>query len=75
MPDLRGGTAHLERAIPLDALNEDLYCQAMRAYAALNDRTNLSRLYSDLKLILQNELDTTPLPETTQLYREMMEVV
>lgn len=66
---------HLERAIPLDALNEDLYCQAMRAYAALNDRTNLSRLYSDLKLILQNELDTTPLPETTQLYKEMMEVV
>jgi DNA-binding SARP family transcriptional activator len=63
---------YIEKAIPLDQLNEDLYCQGMRAYAALNDRTNVSRLYSDLKLILQNELSTTPLHETAQLYEEIL---
>jgi len=55
----------------LDQLNEDLYCQGMRAYSALNDRANISRLYSDLKLILHNELSTSPLYETTQLFEEM----
>ncbi|MBV6449398.1 MAG: HTH-type transcriptional regulator MalT [Anaerolineales bacterium] len=62
----------IEKAIPLDQLNEDLYCQGMRAYAALNDRANLSRLYSDLKLVLQNELNATPMPETSRLYEEIM---
>ena len=64
---------YIEKAIPLDQLNEDLYCQGMRAYSALNDRTNLSRLFTGLKLILQNELNTTPLPETTRLYKAMMD--
>jgi two-component SAPR family response regulator len=62
----------IEKAIPLDQLDEDLYCLAMRAYAALNDRTNVSRIYTDLKLILHNELSTTPLHETAQLYEEIM---
>jgi two-component SAPR family response regulator len=61
----------IEKAIPLDQLNEDLYCQGMRAYAALIDRANISRLYSDLKLILYNELNTTPLYETTKLFEEL----
>jgi len=43
----------------------------MRAYAVLNDRANLSRLYSDLKMILHNELSTTPLHETTQLFEKL----
>lgn len=64
---------YIEKAILLDQLNEDLYCQGMRAYAALNDRTGLMRLYSDLKLILQNELNAAPMPETTQLYEEIMD--
>jgi len=63
---------YIEKAIPLDQLNEDLYCQGMRAYSALNDRTNLSRLFTRLKLILQNELNTHPLPETMRLYNKMM---
>jgi two-component SAPR family response regulator len=63
---------NIEKAIPLDKLNEDLYCLAMRAYGEINDRTNLSRLYSDLKLILQNELNAEPLPETISLYNELL---
>ena len=62
---------YVEKAIPLDKLNEDLYCLAMRAYAAANDRANISRIYSDLKLLLHNELSTTPLLETTQLFKEL----
>ena len=63
---------YIEKAIPLDKLNEDLYCLAMRAYGEANDRTNLSRIYADLKLILQNELDADPMPETTHLYNELL---
>ncbi len=62
---------YIENAISLDQLNEDLYCRGMRAYAVLNDRANLSRLYSDLKMILHNELSTTPLHETTQLFEKL----
>lgn len=64
---------YVEKAIPLDRLNEDLYCQAMRGYAAQNDRAGLARIYSDLKLVLKNELDASPLPETERLYRELLD--
>ncbi len=62
---------YVEKAIPLDQLNEELYCLGMRAYAALNDRANIARLYSDLKLTLNNELSTTPLHETIRLFEEV----
>ena len=63
---------YIEKAIPLDKLNEDLYCLAMRAYGQVNDRTGLSRIYTDLKLILEKELNTEPLSETTNLYNELL---
>jgi DNA-binding SARP family transcriptional activator len=53
-------------------LNEDLYCHAMRAYAAMNDRTNVSRIYSELKRLLRAELNAVPMVETDKLYREMI---
>jgi len=62
----------IEKAIPLDLLNEDLYCHAMRAYAALNDRTNVSRIYVELKRLLRAELNAVPLAETDKLYRELI---
>jgi len=63
---------NIEKAIPLDKLNEDLYCLAMRAYGEVNDRTNLSRIYAGLKLVLRNELESDPMPETTHLYNELV---
>ena len=63
---------YIEKAIPLDRLNEDLYCQGMIAYSALNDRTNISRLFVELKLILQKEMNATPLSETIHLYNKIM---
>jgi two-component SAPR family response regulator len=62
----------IEKAIPLDRLNEDLYCQGMRAYSALNDRTNISRLFAELRSLLDSELGTGPLPETLRLYQDLI---
>jgi len=61
----------IEKAIPLDLLNEDLYCLAMHAYAKTGDRANLARVYSELEQRLQDELNTKPLAKTANLYREL----
>lgn len=63
---------YIEKAIPLDLLNEDLYCLAMRAYSEANQRSDVSRLFTDLNLILQTELNAKPLPETVNLYQGLM---
>jgi two-component SAPR family response regulator len=63
---------YIEKAIPLDQLNENLYCLGMRAYTALNDRSNLSRLFSDLKAILKRELNTVPMSVTIALYEKLI---
>jgi len=68
----RQAIEYIEKAIPLDQLNEDLYCQGMRACAALNDRSNLSRFFNDLSTLLDIELNTSPLPETSLLYQELI---
>lgn len=63
--------ANIEKALPLDILNEDLYCLAMRAYAGVNDLANVARIYSKLVDFLLVELNTTPMRETTSLYQEL----
>jgi LuxR family transcriptional regulator, maltose regulon positive regulatory protein len=63
----------LERAILLDPLDEELYCQAMRACSLLNDRAGLVQKYQQLKAILAAELEMKPLPTTVALY-EMLTV-
>jgi len=63
---------YIEKAIQLDPLNEDLYCQGMRAHTTLNDRNSLTRIYSELKLVLQKELDTIPMTTTTSLFERLL---
>ena len=63
--------ACIEKAIPLDLLNEDLYCLAMRAYAEVSDRTSVARTYMELQKLLRNELNTEPMPGTVSLYQEL----
>jgi DNA-binding SARP family transcriptional activator len=63
---------YIEKAIPLDLLNEDLYCLSMRAYAALGDRSSVARTYTALQKILLAELNSKPLPETTNLYLDLV---
>lgn len=62
-----------QKAIQLEPLSEGMYCQAMRAYAAIGDRTGLAQQYQDLKRVLASEMEIEPLPGTTDLYRELLE--
>jgi DNA-binding SARP family transcriptional activator len=68
----RKAIEYIEKAIPLDTLNEDLYCLSMRAYAELGDRSNVARIYSELQMLLQIELNAKPMMETMDLYRKLM---
>lgn len=68
----RKAVEYIERAIPLDVLNEDLYCLSMRAYAKAGDRSSVVRIYSELQKLLQTELNANPMPETVRLYEELM---
>lgn len=72
-PDPRPALRYFEKALLIDNLNEDLYCYAMRAYAALGDRINIVNLYHELKKLLDLELASAPLPRTTNLYNELLE--
>ena len=63
--------ACIEKAIPLDLLNEDLYCHAMRAYAEIGDRASVARIYSSLQNLLRAELNANPLSTTVALYQEL----
>ena len=63
---------YLEKAIPLDDLNEDLYCLSMQAYAGIGDRSGVVRIYTQLKQILLRELNAHPLPKTEHLYCKLM---
>ncbi len=65
----------LERALRVDSLQEDLHCQAMRAYAALGDRTGLMQQYQDMKQVLARELDLKPLPVTEALYKKLLDML
>lgn len=62
----------LEKAIPLDFLNEDLYCLSMRAYARVGDRSSVMRVYADLERLLKDELNAKPMPETVRLFKDSM---
>ena len=63
----------LQRALRVDALQEDLYCQSLRVYAALGDRAGLISQYQEMKRILAKELDMEPLPATESLYQKLLD--
>jgi two-component SAPR family response regulator len=63
----------LDRALRVDALQEDLYCQALRVHAALGDRAGLVSRYQDMKRTLSRELDMQPLPATEALYQKLLQ--
>ncbi len=62
----------LDRALRVDSLQEDLHCQAMRAYAALGDRIGLIQQYHEMQQILERELNLKPLPATQTLYQKLL---
>jgi two-component SAPR family response regulator len=63
----------IQKAMPLDNLNEDLYRLSMRGYAALGDRSGVAKTFTQLQQMLLAEMNAAPLPESAALYRELME--
>jgi two-component SAPR family response regulator len=66
---------YIQKAIPLDALNEDLYRLSMRAHAALDDRAGVAKVFKQLEQSLKDELQAKPLPETIALYSDLMKKI
>ncbi len=62
----------LHRALRVDNLLEELYCQTMRVYAALGDRAGLVRLYQELQEVLNQELGMQPMAATDMLYQKLL---
>lgn len=63
----------IQRALRVDSLQEDLYCQAFKIFTALGDRAGLINQYQEMKYILAKELDMEPLPATEHLYQRLLD--
>ncbi len=64
--------ALIEKALNVDPLLESAHCQAMRSYAALDNRTAVVRQYHRLTELLKSELDIGPAPTTEALYNKLV---
>lgn len=58
---------YCEQTLAVDPLREELHRNAIRAHLAMNDRAAALRRLEQLKLLLANELDASPMPETIRL--------
>ncbi len=58
---------YLERALTVDPLREELYCQLMRCHAAAGRRSHALATYDRCRKILEAELGVPPAAETQRL--------
>jgi predicted ATPase/DNA-binding SARP family transcriptional activator len=67
------GTAeqYLRRAVAIDPLREDAQRRLMEALAAGGNYAAVTQTYRDLRLLLHQELNTEPAPETSELYQQI----
>jgi len=56
----------------VDPLLEEIYCEALRAHAALGDRAGLVQRYQDMKQVFAKELEMEPIPATEKLYQKLL---
>jgi DNA-binding SARP family transcriptional activator len=63
----------LRRGLEMDDLQEKFHCQLMRAYALSGQRSQAIGQYRRCADILERELSTAPSPETTALYRRILD--
>ncbi len=61
-----------ERALQTNPLQETIYRALMRLYHASGDRARALETYERCRQVLADELQTDPMPETQQLYREIL---
>ncbi|MCC9076905.1 bacterial transcriptional activator domain-containing protein [Litorilinea aerophila] len=62
-----------QRVLAMDPVWEDAYRIQMRAYAAQGNRPLALRTYQQCVQVLQEEFAVDPLPETQELYRQILQ--
>lgn len=67
--DYAASANYLRQVIGVDALHEGAYRSLMQVYAASGEYAEATHLYRELRLMLHRELNTTPAPETQELYQ------
>ena len=61
-----------QNALKIDEYSEELYIDIMRCHAASGNRKAVNKEYERLLELLQKEMNTEPLPETTRVYRSLI---
>jgi DNA-binding SARP family transcriptional activator len=69
--DYTAAAGYLHQAIAVDPLREGAYRSLMQMYAGAGEHARATYLYRELRLLLHQELNTTPAPETVELYRRI----
>ncbi|MBN2394138.1 MAG: bacterial transcriptional activator domain-containing protein [Anaerolineae bacterium] len=60
-----------QRLLALDVLQEDIYRDLMRCYAAVGQRPRALEIFQECCTLLRQECNIEPMPETYQLYRQI----
>jgi DNA-binding SARP family transcriptional activator len=63
-----------QHLISIDPCQERAHRLSMRAHAALGDRAAVARQYQSCRKALSEDLDTSPSPETEELYHRLMDL-
>ncbi|MFO8035100.1 MAG: bacterial transcriptional activator domain-containing protein [Anaerolineales bacterium] len=63
-----------QRLLSIDPCQERAHRLSMRAHAALGDRAAVARQYQSCRKALSKDLDTSPSPETEELYHRLMDL-
>jgi DNA-binding SARP family transcriptional activator len=69
--DLTGALALAEQLLVMDPYSEDSWRRLMRLHYVAGDRMAALNAFERCRRLLREELDTTPLPETVALAREI----
>lgn len=70
MPDKAIG--YFKNALKIDDYSEELYVDIMRCHAACGNRKAIKDEYQHLLKLLQEDMNTKPLPETTRIYQSLI---
>ena len=67
--DLDGAMAAARRLLDRDPLREEAHGALIEIYGRTGSRAQVARQYRRLRVVLEDELDVAPLPETEAVYR------
>ncbi len=70
--DAVGGIRHAQAILEIDALREDVHRDLMRLYLLAGQRALALRQYECCRAALKRELSIVPMPETQQLYQQIV---